>query len=268
MTSNDTNQTASAAGDAHHGAAAGTGLSGKVALITGGSRGIGAAIATRLAAAGADVAVTYHRRPESAQEVTDQIKAVGGRGLAVHADSADPEAIAGAVAQTVATFGGLDILVNNAGVFPHGPMDEVTREEFDRTFAIHAGAAFFAAQAAVGRMRDGGRIISIGSCLVGRVPHPGVTLYSMSKSALIGLTKGLARDLGDRGITVNLVHPGPVDTDMNPADGPAAAANRAQTALGRYGTSDEVAATVAHLAGADGRWITGAEIAVDGGYTA
>jgi 3-oxoacyl-[acyl-carrier protein] reductase len=243
-------------------------LSGKVALVTGGSRGIGAAIARRLAGQGADVAITYLRSTEKAKDVLAEIESAGSRGIAIAADSADAFAVGDAVARTVREFGRLDILVNNAGVFPYGPMEDVTLAELEHALAVHAKAAFVAAQAAVPHMTDGGRMISIGSSLAERVPYSGVSLYSMSKAALIGLTKGLARELGGRGITVNVVHPGSTDTDMNPAGGEGAADELPFIALGRYATPDDIATTVAHLAGPGGRSITGASIAVDGGVTA
>jgi NAD(P)-dependent dehydrogenase (short-subunit alcohol dehydrogenase family) len=267
MTDNDAAREVPRTDAGWRGNATGGELAGKVALVTGGSRGIGAAVADRLAAHGAAVALTYHRAADQADRTAKRIEASGGRALAIQADSGDPAAVTAAVARTVAELGQLDILVNNAGIFPSGPFEQVTSGDFDRTFAIHVGAVFFAAQAAAPRMRNGGRIISIGTCLVERVPAGGVTLYSASKSALVGLTKGLARELGARGITVNLIHPGPVDTEMNPADGPRAEGNRVLTALGTYGTGEDIAATVAHLAGEGGRWITGAQFAVDGGYT-
>ena len=245
-----------------------THLSGKAALVTGGGRGIGAAIAKRLAREGADVAITYAKGKAQAEAVLADIKALGSRGLVIAADSADAEAVRRAVAGTVKAFDRLDILVNNAGVFPYGPFENVSLEEFDRTMAIHARAAFVAAQAASQHMGKGSRIISIGSNLSERVPHPGVSLYAMSKSALVGFTRGLARDLGERGITVNLVQPGPTATDMNPAEGESADAQRALTALGHYGSADDIAATVAHLAGEGARQITGASILVDGGANA
>lgn len=243
-------------------------LAGKVALVTGGSRGIGAAIAKRLARDGADVALTYVSAADKARAVVAEIEAVGRRGLAIAADSADPEAVIAAVDRTAAELGRLDILVNNAGIFPYGPPEAVTLEEIDRTLAIHVRAVFVASQAALRHMGAGGRILSIGSCLGQRVPHPGVTLYAMSKSALVGFTKGLARDVGPRGITVNLIDPGSTDTDMNPADGPGAAAQRELMALGHFGSADDIAAMTAHLAGPGGRFVTGAAIAVDGGYAA
>ncbi|WP_164018600.1 3-oxoacyl-ACP reductase family protein [Pyxidicoccus trucidator] len=243
-----------------------SGLTGRVALVTGGSRGIGAAIARRLAREGADVALTYVSAADKAHAVVRDIQAAGRRGFAIAADSASPEAVIRAVEGTVAELGRLDILVNNAGIFPSGPLEEVTLEEVDRTLAVHVRAVFLASQAAARHMGKGGRIISIGTCFVDRVPFPGVTLYTMSKAALTGLTKGLARELGPRGITANVVHPGPIDTDMNPANGPGADAERALLALGHFGESEDIAATVAHLSGEGGRYITGASIAVDGGF--
>lgn len=245
-----------------------TELQGKVALVTGGSRGIGAAIARRLARDGADVAITYEKNAERARAVVDAIAGCGRRGLAIAADSADPEAVAAVVERTVAELGRLDILVNNAGIFPYGPFEAVSLAELDRTLAIHAKSAFVAAQGASRHMTDGGRIVSIGSCLAELVGDPGVTLYAMSKAALNGLTKGLARDLGPRGITANVVHPGPIDTDMNPAASEGADQQRARLALGQFGEAEDIAATVAHLVGPGGRFITGAAIAVDGGFAA
>ncbi|HTN96059.1 MAG TPA: SDR family oxidoreductase [Nordella sp.] len=243
-------------------------LSGKAALVTGGSRGIGAAIAKRLAAEGADVAITYAKGAAPAEEVVAAITAQGRKGFAIAADSADPAAVRRAVAETVKGFGRLDILVNNAGVFPNGPFEAVSLDEFDQTMAIHARAAFVAAQEASRHMQNGGRIISIGSNLAERVAQPGVTLYAMSKSALIGFTKGLARDLGPRGITVNLVQPGSTETDMNPSDGANSDDQRGLTALGHFGAAGDVAAAVAYLAGEGARQVTGAAFLVDGGANA
>ncbi len=245
-----------------------TELQGKVALVTGASRGIGAATAVRLAELGADVAITYAQSKERADEVIDKVKAHGRRGLAIKADSAAADEVVSAVGQVVEEFGRLDVLVNNAGIFPFGPIDDVPLEEVDRALSIHARAAYVASQAAVRHMTDGGRIVSIGSNLAERVPFPGVALYAMSKSALIGFTKGLARDLGERGITVNLVQPGSTDTDMNPADGPSADHQRSLSALGRYANATDVADTVAFLTGPGGRNITGAVLTVDGGTNA
>jgi 3-oxoacyl-[acyl-carrier protein] reductase len=243
-------------------------LSGKVALVTGGSRGIGAAIAQRLAHDGAAVAFTYVTAAGQAQAVAKQIDADGGRVLVIQADNADPGAVTGAVEQTVREFGRLDILVNNAGIVIGGPLEEMTVEQADRLWAVDVRAVFAATQAAARHMSDGGRIITIGSALAERVPVPGLTLYTMVKAALTGLTKGLARDLGPRGITATVVHGGLIDTDMNPANGPAAAFLSTVPALGHYGTAGDIAATVAHLAGDGGRYITGTAITVDGGFAA
>ncbi|MGW1773544.1 SDR family oxidoreductase [Streptomyces sp. NPDC002104] len=239
-----------------------------VALVTGGSRGIGAATALRLAQDGADVALTYVNDEEAAREVVGKIEALGRRGLALRADSGDAERATGAVEETVRGLGRLDVLVNNAGAGVLGPLEGLTLADVDRVLSVNVRGAFLASQAAAGRMGRGGRIITIGSCMTQRVPGPGGTLYAMSKAALTGLTKALSRELGERGITANLVHPGPVDTDMNPADGPYAASQSAMTALGRFATAQEVAAMVSFLAGPDSTYVTGAEFAVDGGHAA
>jgi 3-oxoacyl-[acyl-carrier protein] reductase len=241
-------------------------LDGKVALVTGGSRGIGAATALRLAGQGADVAVTYVNGKEAAADVVRAVEALGRRAVALRADSADPEEAADAVERTARELGGPDILVNNAGIGVLGPLDGLSLADVDRVLAVNVRGVFLTSRAAAARMTAGGRIITIGTCMSQRVPGPGGTLYAMSKSALIGLTKALARELGPRGITANIVHPGPIDTDMNPADGPYAAGQAAMTALGRFGRAEEVAATVAHLAGA--AYVTGAEYSVDGGHAA
>jgi len=241
-------------------------LDGKVALVTGGSRGIGAAIAWRLAKDGADVALTYQQNADRAADVVEQIKAAGRRGLAVRADSADADAVTAVVGQVIGTFGRLDILVNNAGVFDIAPLEDLRVAEFDRTIAVNVRAPFIAAKAAAAHMRDGGRIISVGSNVAERVVFPGFALYALSKSALIGMTKGLGRELGPRGINVNLVNPGPTDTELSPADGPNADTVRGLTALGRYGEPADVAAAVAFLAGDGGRNITGTSLSVDGGF--
>lgn len=238
-----------------------TALRGKAALVTGGSRGIGAAIAKALAAAGADVAITYSASPDKAAAV---VKEIGGKGIAIKADSADPKAVQEAVAQTAKAFGRFDILVNNAGV----AYGDDSLENIERMLAINTRAPYLAALAAAPLMKEGGRIITISSCLGERVGFPGITLYSMSKAAMTGMTRGLARDLGPRGITVNVVQPGPIDTDMNPADGENAPAMTALTALGRYGKASEIADTVVFLAGPAASYITGAQINVDGGVNA
>lgn len=243
-------------------------LASRVALVTGGSRGIGAAIAQRLAQEGAAVALTYARAADKAQTVAKQIDADGGRVLVIKADNADPAAVTAAVEQTVRELGRIDILINNAGIFIGGPLEEMTVEQLDRTLAVDVRAVFLASQAAARHMGEGGRIITVGSALAERVPGPGMALYAMCKAALTGLTKGLARDLGPRGITVTVVHGGLIDTDMNPADGPGADFLRGVTALGRYGSVDDIAATVAHLASDAGRYVTGTAITVDGGFAA
>lgn len=245
-----------------------TALADKAALVTGGSRGIGEAVALRLATDGADVAFTYRDNTELAAAVVDRIKALGRRALAVQADSADPAAVRAAVDQAAAEFGRLDIVVNNAAIGVLGPVEELSLADIDRVLAINVRAPFLTSQAALRHLVEGGRIITIGSCMAERVAFPGGSLYVTSKSALIGLTKALARELGPRGITANLVHPGSTDTDMNPAEGPSADLQRSFIPLGRFGQSSDVAATVAHLAGEAGRYITGATITLDGGYTA
>ncbi|WP_026872162.1 SDR family NAD(P)-dependent oxidoreductase [Inquilinus limosus] len=242
-------------------------LSGKVALVTGASRGIGAAIARRLAREGADIALTYSASPDRAREVAGDIEAAGRRVLLIQADSADPAAAAAAVDRAAAGLGRLDILVANAGIAVHKPFAEFTVEEFDRTVAVNVRGVFVAAQTATRHLPEGGRIIVIGSNLADRVPRAGTTLYTLSKTALTGLVKGAARDLGPQGITVNLVQPGPTDTDMNPADGPRADALRALMAIPRYGTGDDIAGLVAWVASPESRFVTGAALAIDGGMS-
>ncbi|MER5931063.1 SDR family oxidoreductase [Streptomyces sp. NPDC002054] len=243
-------------------------MNGKAVLVTGGSRGIGAATALRLAREGADVAFTYVSDAEAAAEVAGKIEAAGRRGLALRADARDAAAVAAAVERTVGAFGRLDVLVNNAGIGVLGPLDGLSTADVDRVLDVNVRGTFLATQAAAAHLGRGGRIITIGTCMTQRVPGPGGTLYAMSKAALTGLNKALARELGERGITANLVHPGPVDTDMNPADGPYAAGQTALTALGRFGRAEEIAAMVAFLANEESAFITGAEFSVDGGHAA
>ncbi len=243
-------------------------LRGKVALVTGGSRGIGAAIARQLARAGADVALTYVRSAEKAEAVVKEIEVLGRRGLAIQADNTDAQAVEASVATTIAQLGRLDILVNSAGIWHAGPLETVTLEQLDETMAVNFRAPFIASKAAAAVMPEGGRIISIGSNLAERVPDAGIGLYSASKAALVGLTKGLARDLGPRGITVNVVHPGSTNTDMNPADGDHANAQRGRMAIPEYGSPDDIAGLVAWLAGPQGRFVTGAALTIDGGANA
>ena len=245
-----------------------TKLSGKIALVTGGSRGIGAAIAKRLAAEGAAVAITYSNSPDRADAVVKEIESAGGKAAAIQADAADAEAVKRSVNETVEQFGGLDILVNNAGVAAIAPLDQFTLEDYDRTMAVNVRGVFVASQEASRHMKEGGRIITIGSTNAERMPFAGGGVYSASKAAVAGLTKGLARDLGPRGITVNNVQPGPVDTDMNPADGPFAETLKGLMALPRYGTGDEIASFVAYLAGPEAAYITGASLLIDGGFAA
>ena len=243
-------------------------LAGKVALVTGGSRGIGAAIARRLAADGASVAVTYSNGADAASSVVKEIERGGGKAIAIQADAADADAVRNAVERTVTTLGRLDVLVNNAGTVIPMKVEETTLADFDRVFAVNVRGVFVATQAALKHLKTGGRIIMIGSCLGERVFIPGMAPYAATKGAVKMFTQGLARELGARGITVNNVQPGPIDTDMNPADGNFATLQKAGTALGRYGRPEEVAATVAFLASKNAGFITGASIAVDGGYSA
>jgi NAD(P)-dependent dehydrogenase (short-subunit alcohol dehydrogenase family) len=243
-------------------------LTGKAALVTGGGRGIGASVARRLAADGAAVALTYATAHDAARELAHDIQDHGGKAVALRADLTEPQAAAEAVDATVAAFGRLDVLVNNAAYLARGELDRITLDDVERTLAVNVRAVFLAAQAAARHMGPGGRIITIGTTIADRVPAPGMSLFAMSKAALDGLTKGLARDLGARGITATLVHPGPIETHANPADSPQAPILRALTALGHYGRPDDIAATVAHLAGEGGRYITGTSVTVDGGFAA
>lgn len=243
-------------------------LTNQRALVTGASRGLGKAMALSLAATGADVAITYDKSTEKAQEVVREIEALGRRAIAIQADSASPIAVRAAVSQAAATLGGLDILVNNAGIARGGQLDEMTLEDIDAMINVNIRGLVVATQAALAHLGTGGRIINIGSCLAERVPMAGISVYSMTKSALLSLTRGLARDLGPRGITVNLVHPGPTDSDMNPADGEGADAQRQFIALGHYGQAQDVAAAVTFLASPAARHITGTGISVDGGTSA
>jgi len=243
-------------------------LDGKVALVTGASRGIGAAIAKRLAADGADVAITYAKDVDGANAVVKAIESAGRKGFAVQADAADAGAVNAAVEQVVKTFGRIDVLVNNAGTAIPKPFEEATLEEIDRVFAINVRGVMVATQAALKHMPNGGRIISIGSCVGERMMTPGLTAYSATKGAVKMFTQGLAREVGDRNITVNNIQPGPIDTELNPAAGDWAAPQLALTALKRYGHVDEVAALVAFVASPEAAYITGANLTVDGGTNA
>lgn len=244
-------------------------LAGKRALVTGASRGIGAAIAVMLAERGADVAITYESSVDKAAKVVSEIEGRGRKALALRADSADPEAVERAVEKTVAGLGGLDILVNNAGIARYANVGEDgSLADLDAMFNVNVRSAVVAAGAAIRYLGEGGRIVMIGSFLAERVPFPGVTLYSTTKSALSAFSKGLARDLGTRAITVNLVQPGPTDTDLNPASGDHAVGLRGLTALGHYGEPQDIASAVAFLVSPSAKFITGTVLNVDGGISA
>jgi 3-oxoacyl-[acyl-carrier protein] reductase len=243
-------------------------LSGKSALVTGASRGIGAAIAKRLAADGASVAITYNKGGDAAAVVVKAIESAGGKAIAIQADATDAKAVTAAVEKTIAAFGRLDILVNNAGTAIPKPFEEATLEELDQVIDINLRGVFIATKAALKHLQDGGRIISIGSCVGERNMTPGLAAYSATKGAVKMFTQGLSRELGARGITVNNVQPGPIDTDLNPAAGDWAAPQIANTALKRYGHVAEVAALVAFVAGPEAGYITGASLTVDGGTNA
>jgi len=243
-------------------------LEGKIALVTGGSRGIGAAIAKRLAVDGASVAITYTKGADAAASVVTEIERAGRKAIAIQADAADAEAVNAAVEKTVAAFGGLDILVNSAGTAIPKMFEETTLEEMDRVIDINVRGTFVATQAALKHMKNGGRIIMIGSSVGEHVVVPGLVPYAATKGAVKMFTQGLSREVGSRGITVNNVQPGPIDTDLNPATGDWAVPQKAATALDRYGRVDEVAALVAFVAGPESSYITGANLTVDGGMNA
>jgi len=243
-------------------------LEGKVALVTGGSRGIGAGIAKRLAADGANVAITYTKGADAAASIVKEIERAGGKAITIQADAADAGAVTAAVKKTVAAFGRLDVLVNNAGTAIPKTFEETTLEEMDRVININIRGVFVATQAALKHMKDGGRIITIGSCVGERMMTPGLVPYAATKGAVKMFTQGLSREVGSRGITVNNVQPGPIDTDLNPAAGEWAEPQLANTALKRYGHVDEVAALVSFVAGPEAAYITGANLTIDGGTNA
>ena len=242
-------------------------LAGRRALVTGGSRGIGAEIVRRLAADGAAVAFTYGASATEAEKLAAEVAGSGGTAVAIQADSGDPEQVATAIDEAVAQLGGLDILVNNAGVAYIGDVESLTMEQFDRLVAINVKGVFAAIQRAIPHLGSTGRIINIGSINADRVPGPGLSIYAMSKAAVAGLTRGLARELGPRGITVNNIQPGPVATEMNPEVGEFADSLRAVMALGRYGQPRDIASVVSYLAGPEAAYVTGANWNVDGGFT-
>ena len=243
-------------------------LEGKTALITGGSRGIGAGIAKRLAADGANVAITYTQGADAAAALVKEIERAGGKAIAIQADATDAGAVNAAVEKTAATFGRIDVLVNNAGTAIPKTFEESTLQELDHMIDLNVRGAFVATHAALKHMNNGGRIIMIGSCVGERMMTPGLVAYSATKGAIKMFTQGLSREVGDRGITVNNIQPGPIDTDLNPAAGEWAAPQKANTALGRYGSVDEVAALVAFVAGPEASYITGANLTIDGGTNA
>jgi 3-oxoacyl-[acyl-carrier protein] reductase len=242
-------------------------LGGKVALATGASRGIGAAIARRLAREGAAVAITYNSSPGHAVKVVEGITAEGGRAVAIAADATDAEAIRAAVNGTVEAFGRLDILVNNAGGGAFGPFEQLTVDDFDQSVAVNMRSVFVATQEALRHMGEGGRIVSIGSVFAERMPIPNGTTYSLTKAAIGGFTRALARELGPRAITVNNIQPGPIDTDSNPADGELAPVMIPLTPAGRFASPEELTGLIVYLAGPESGYVTGATINIDGGYT-
>jgi len=243
-------------------------LEGKTALVTGGSRGIGAAIAKRLAADGARVAITYTKGADAAASVVKAIEGAGGKAIAIQADATDAVAVGAAIQKTVASLGRLDVLVNNAGTAIPKKFEESTLEELDRVIDLNIRGVFVTTQAALKHMNDGGRIVMIGSCVGERMMTPGLVPYSATKGAMRMFAQGLSREVGDRGITVNNIQPGPIDTDLNPAVGDWAVPQKAATALNRYGSVDDVAALVAFVAGPEASYITGANLTVDGGTNA
>ncbi len=243
-------------------------LAGKIAVVTGSSRSIGAAIAKRLAADGATVVITFNASPEKAEAVVNDIQQAGGKALAIQADAGNPDAVRSAIIQVAQSFGKIDILVNNAGISVLGAPEDINFADFQRILAVNVTGVFVATQEALRHMGQGGRIIHIGSSMVQYAAFPTASAYTLTKGAVAGFTRGLVRDLGPKGITVNTVHPGPTDSDMNPADGPVADFVRPGIAVGRYGTGADIASAVAYLASPAAAFVTGAELLVDGGFTA
>lgn len=242
-------------------------LAGKTALVTGGSRSMGAAIAKRLASDGASVALTYSASPDKAAAVVAEIEAAGGKAFAIKADSGNPDEVRSAVAKTEEFFGSIDILVNNAGIALNGPIDDYKFEDYERMLAVNVTGVFVATQEAARRMKPGGRIIHIGSSMAKYAGFGTASVYTLTKGAVAGFNRSLVRDLGPKGITVNTVHPGPVDTDMNPDGGPVSEFVSAGIAIGRYGQGSEIASLVSYLASPDASFVTGADILADGGFT-
>lgn len=245
-----------------------TEFAGRRVLVTGASRGIGAGIALAFADKGADVAITYLKSTDKAAAIVRRIESKGRRSLAIQADSGDPAAVRRSVDETVAALGGLDILINNVGIARSGPLAEMSFSDIEALLNVNARAAVLAAQAAIPHLKAGGRIITVGSCLAERVPYPNLTVYSMSKSALLAFNRGLARELSPKNITVNLIQPGPIDTDQNPANGEWAEANIRMTSLGRYGTPAYIAAAATFLASPAAQFMTGSVVTVDAGFNA
>src|ERR1700730_656925 len=245
-----------------------TDLNGKRALVTGGSRGIGAAIATALADKGADPCIVHERSGDRAAAVVQSIKAKGRKALAIQADSADPDAINRSVKEALGALGGLDILINNAATGRPGTVADISLKDVQDMLNVNVRAPLLFAKAVIPHLKEGGRIVSIGSSIAERLPFPGMTAYAMTKSALLAFTRGLARELGPRNITANIILPGPVETEMNPANSPIADVVRSMLPLGRYGKPEEIAAVVAFLASPAASFITGAIISVDGGANA
>lgn len=244
-------------------------LEGRAALITGASRGIGAAIARRFAQHGAAVAITYFNTPDGARQTVDECRSLGARSVdAIRADAGDAAQLKAAVHAAHDKFGRLDILVNNAGICVRRPLAETTEEDFDRTMDVNVKSVYVASREAAALMGKGARIINMGSTFGARVPAPGLGLYAASKFAVAGLTRAFARDLAGREITVNAIQPGPINTDMNREDGRYARIMTMMTALGRYGQADEVAQLAAFLASNESNYITGAVFNIDGGFEA
>ncbi|MES2257172.1 MAG: SDR family oxidoreductase [Pseudomonadota bacterium] len=243
-------------------------FAGKIAFVTGGARGIGAAIVRRLTAGGATVAFTYQSSADTAQALVSSIEAEGGRAVAIKSDAGDASALTAAIGQVARDFGKIDILVNNAGVLRMGDIGEFSLEDFDATVAVNVRAVFVAVKAVLPFMGQGGRIVNIGSTNAVRMPFAGGAAYAMSKSALLGLVQGLSRDLAPRGITINNVQPGPVNTDMNPETSDFAKVMHGLMAIQRHGQADEIAGMVAYVASPEAAFVTGASLHIDGGFAA